>query len=156
MSRSFKEVLASFKKDIACGFQAQKNLVDISAKYLGELEAAYDGGGVGGINYSTDEQDTGLKWIDGSAIYQKTINFGALPSSSTTKSVEHGISNMAYIVNIFGVTTDGTNMFPIMLTDDSSTGIVRLLMNKTNLQVWTGTDRSSYSAYITIQYTKSA
>lgn len=26
----------------------------------------------GGINYSTTEQDTGLKWIDGRSIYQKT------------------------------------------------------------------------------------
>lgn len=26
----------------------------------------------GGVNYSTDEQDSGLKWIDGSTIYQKT------------------------------------------------------------------------------------
>lgn len=31
------------------------------------------GGGGGGINYSLDEQDTGLKWIDGRTIYQKTI-----------------------------------------------------------------------------------
>lgn len=29
----------------------------------------------GGVNYSTSEQDTGLKWTDGKAIYQKTINF---------------------------------------------------------------------------------
>lgn len=26
-----------------------------------------------GIDYSTDEQDTGIKWIDGKALYQKTI-----------------------------------------------------------------------------------
>lgn len=26
----------------------------------------------GGINYSTTEQDTGLKWLDGRSIYQKT------------------------------------------------------------------------------------
>ena len=27
----------------------------------------------GGIDYTTEEQDTGLKWIDGRTIYQKTI-----------------------------------------------------------------------------------
>ena len=27
----------------------------------------------GGINYSTEEQDTGLKWLNGEAIYQKTF-----------------------------------------------------------------------------------
>ena len=29
----------------------------------------------GGIDYSTSEQDTGLKWIDGKSIYQKTFSF---------------------------------------------------------------------------------
>jgi hypothetical protein len=33
-----------------------------------------EGSGGGGINYSTEEQDTGLKWIDGKPIYQKTIS----------------------------------------------------------------------------------
>lgn len=30
------------------------------------------GGGAGGIDYSETEQDTGLKWIDGKTVYQKT------------------------------------------------------------------------------------
>lgn len=29
----------------------------------------------GGVDYSLSEQDTGLKWIDGKKIYQKTISF---------------------------------------------------------------------------------
>lgn len=29
----------------------------------------------GGVNYSTSEQDTGLKWIDGKTIYQKSVVF---------------------------------------------------------------------------------
>lgn len=33
------------------------------------------GSGGGGINYSTEEQDTGLLWIDGRHIYQKTYVF---------------------------------------------------------------------------------
>lgn len=28
----------------------------------------------GGVSYSTEEQDTGLKWIDGKSIYQITID----------------------------------------------------------------------------------
>lgn len=34
-----------------------------------------DGSTSGGVNYSTEEQDTGLKWIDGRTIYQKTFVF---------------------------------------------------------------------------------
>ena len=30
--------------------------------------------GGGGIDYSTEEQDTGIKWLDGRKIYQKTYN----------------------------------------------------------------------------------
>ena len=36
-----------------------------------------DGGGdtpAGGVDYSTEEQDTGLKWLDGKSIYQITID----------------------------------------------------------------------------------
>lgn len=32
------------------------------------------GSGGGGINYSTEEQDTGLLWVDGRKIYQKTYS----------------------------------------------------------------------------------
>lgn len=41
-------------------------------------------GGGGGVNYSTEEQATGLKWIDGSAIYQKTFDLNVSESGSTS------------------------------------------------------------------------
>ena len=44
------------------------------------------------MDYSTSEVDTGYTWTDGSPIYKKTINIGALPNA-TTKSVAHNISN---------------------------------------------------------------
>lgn len=34
-----------------------------------------DGSTGGGVDYSTEEQDTGLKWVDGRTIYQKTYVF---------------------------------------------------------------------------------
>lgn len=48
-----------------------------------------DGGdtpAAGGINYSTEEQDTGLKWIDGKEIYQITLTgtTGAVASTGIT------------------------------------------------------------------------
>lgn len=39
----------------------------------------------GGINYSTDEQDTGLKWIDDRAVYQKTF------TGSTAANTDHTV-----------------------------------------------------------------
>lgn len=37
----------------------------------------------GGISYSTEEQDTGLTWIDGSKIYQKTFTSSYVTVSGT-------------------------------------------------------------------------
>lgn len=44
--------------------------------YNGHLQSTKGGGGSsgGGVDYSTTEQNTGLKWIDGKPIYQRTFN----------------------------------------------------------------------------------
>lgn len=34
---------------------------------------SYDGGGSGGLDYSTSEQDTGRKWIDGETVYCRSF-----------------------------------------------------------------------------------
>ena len=50
-----------------------------------EIKTGSGGGGKGGVDYSTEEQDTGLKWIDGKTIYSKTIDCGvnyAIPQGS--------------------------------------------------------------------------
>lgn len=59
-----------------------------------------------GQDYSTTEQDTGAKWIDGKAIYKKTINFGVMPNNAT-KGVAHGISSLYDIVRYEAATSTG-------------------------------------------------
>lgn len=53
----------------------------------------------GGIDYSTEEQDTGQKWIDGRTIYQKTI---ITPFSTNTQSnnVYYGQINLSSFLDI--------------------------------------------------------
>ena len=62
------------------------------------------------INYSTDEQDTGLNWIDNKNIYQKTIVY-TNPEllSPGYHQVEHNIENIDSIIkiNIMYVRNDG-------------------------------------------------
>ena len=41
----------------------------------------------GGVDYSTNEQDTGLKWIDGRTIYQRTYQNIALNHGSWTNGI---------------------------------------------------------------------
>lgn len=43
--------------------------------YWVKISVPSDDSSGGGINYSTEEQDTGLKWIDGKTIYQKSYIF---------------------------------------------------------------------------------
>lgn len=111
-------------------------------------------GVLGGINYSVAEQDTGLKWIDGKKIYQKTINFGNLPNK-TTKNIAHGISNLKRVIHISATWIQSETYSGSLETmgGDGDNG-VDIYVNATNLSIITSTDRSNRFAYITVQYTK--
>ena len=110
--------------------------------------------------YSTDEKVVGT-WIDGKPIYQKTISCGALVNSSS-KAVEHGITNFDMAVKMFGFTihSNGTSMLLLPYIDDNDTGNdISLSVNRgsstlyisnrkySNASAWTNT-------YVTLQYTK--
>ena len=77
---------------IAGGLKGIKDIID----------TIEPGGGAGGIDYSTEEQDTGLKWIDGSPVYQKTIS---IPSLAFTTDIPHGISNYKQVVDVMVIST---------------------------------------------------
>lgn len=103
-------------------------------------------GGGGGVNYSYTEQDTGLTWVDGKHIYQKTIEY-------TNSSVDLTSLNIDNVVDIGGVSylIDGTVF--LLNTYASS-------QHNTNIDISNNTLRLSMSgwtfakAYITIWYTK--
>ena len=50
----------------------------------------------GGLNYSTSEQDTGLKWTDGKSIYQKTFELasGTISSGSLAVATQTGVDTV--------------------------------------------------------------
>ena len=104
--------------------------------------------------YSTEEQQVGV-WTDGKPLYQKTIDFGALPNNAT-KSVAHGISNINHVVMIEGYATNETQFFPMPFTNNETAGSqVCVYVSKTNVSIRTSVDRSAYTkCFITLQYTK--
>lgn len=108
-------------------------------------------------NYSTVEQDTGITWIDGKTIYKKTISVGNLPNASS-KTVAHGISNIATIVNLEGgATTDAGSFMPFNITrPDGATLGIGAYATVNNILIYTGTDRSGMTGYVTLYYTKSS
>lgn len=113
--------------------------------------------GVPTVHYSTDEKVVGT-WIDGSTIYEKTINFGALPNANT-KQVNHSISDIDFIWIADGFANNPTsgftqqlNMSGLAIGDQFTFGV-----NKTYVQCITNSNRSAYTnCFVTVRYIKSS
>lgn len=115
------------------------------------------------INYSQSEQNTGIKWIDGKDIYQKSVVITSLPSTAgSSVTYAHDISNVESIIGIESIIEwpDGTratldrvgianNMIDYM-------SCITMTANATSIFITTGTDRHTLSAVVTLKYTKTS
>ena len=111
------------------------------------------------MDYSTVEVDTGTKWIDGSIIYKKTINFGTLPNA-TNKTVNHNISNLGRVIKSEGwAYSSGSSLF-VMIPAVSVSAVangISLGVTDTLVKVSSGSDQTAFTeCYITLYYTKSS
>lgn len=61
----------------------------------------FKSGGSSGINYSTEEQDTGLKWIDGRTVYQKTYH-GYASAGQNYTILQEGFSSDNELIGFDG------------------------------------------------------
>lgn len=104
-------------------------------------------------SYSTSEVDTGTTWIDDFTIYKKTIDIGALPDTDT-KTVAHGITGFVMLIDVAGSFSDGINSAPLPYSSPTTTKNIQVYVDGTNINIVTGEDRSSYSGYVTLYYTK--
>ena len=110
--------------------------------------------------YSTStEKKVGI-WIDGKPIYRKTIDMGSMPNA-TYKYVNHNISNIDEIVNIYGImrnpsnhTTTPLNMHGVSgIYGDNTVAVCRA--DRERATVACNVDYSTNNvAYITLEYTK--
>ena len=109
-------------------------------------------------SYSTSEQATRYKWIDGKTIYKKTINVAPLPNA-TMKTINHNISSMDRVIShdATAIVTSSGIYYPLPHVDPGATsGAIRLSIDKTSITITAGSDRSIFDfAYVTIYYTKS-
>lgn len=104
--------------------------------------------------YSTTEIRIGT-WLN-KPLYRKVINFGALPNSST-KTVTTGLSNVVY-VRYYGYATDGTYYWNLNVPrpiSGNAYGIGCYISNN-SIVMECGTDKSSNSAYVVVEYTKNS
>lgn len=109
------------------------------------------------MDYSTTEINTGAKWIDGSAIYKKSVYISALPNAGNG-SYSAGISNLSKVLKVEGIyyNNSGT-FFPANTERPNATIGVGTYFENGDICIYTGTsDRSAYSGYVTLYYTKSS
>lgn len=116
------------------------------------------GGGEGtgvAVDYSTEEQWTGKRWIDGKKIYQKTLYLEGFPNNSA-RAYPHNIDSMETVVDFSGVYHVENGKFQPLPRVSSSTSIVALTADLENVSIKTyvsSTDYPAAKAYVTLQYT---
>ena len=88
---------------------------------------AYFYGGImqGGVkDYSTDEIDTGVKWVDGKTIYRKVIIIDS-PAKGTNQLIDIGASGtIDKLIRIWGMGISSTGAYPMPTIATSDNNIV--------------------------------
>ena len=129
-----------------------------NGKVLGVVNGAWNkmDAPAGGVNYSTTEQSTGLTWVDGSPIYQKTILVNSLDYGGT-RSVEHGIENLATVIDARGIGTIDNALTILPYTQGTNQSTIRIdTFGATTFNVTIGTTFSTnlLNSAFTLLYTK--
>ena len=123
------------------------------------IESLKTSKGGSNIDYSTEEQNTGLKWINGKPIYQKTLayKFTVLPNENV---VDINVDDLEQVINYNAILTkvDGNMPVPNFISDDG-TKYVKYAIFKNNghwyISGYGNRDIiNDYNGYVTIQYTK--
>lgn len=107
------------------------------------------------LDYSTEEQDTGIKWIDGKPLYQKTIIVTSIVSGANI--INHNISNIDRIVNMSGTFFATNNSSPIPNEiSDNAWSLNMYDFGLTSFSLSIGSNWVQYFDHIqvTMQYTK--
>lgn len=109
----------------------------------------------GTVDYSLTEHEIGT-WVDGTTLYEKTVNCGAMPNN-TTKNVAHSIINLDTVVQMYGMMKSANQQTPLPNVDSSAmTNQISLSINATDIILRSSGNWSTFSGYVTVRYTKSA
>lgn len=113
-----------------------------------------------GHHYSTEEHVVGT-WVDGKPLYEKVVDFGALPNA-TTKDLNHNIADIDTVFIVGGYAKNTTSGFVQQLnvpvpsnnqTDMQSQWYFGV--TATYIRCFTLADRTAYDeCKVILQYTK--
>lgn len=97
------------------------------------------------------DAETPIYKIGDDVVYRKVVDFGALPNN-TDKTVDHGIANYGTTIYVKGM------MYTSSVTSygEDLTGVARVDSRSTGVKIITSEDFSSYTAKVTIHYTKTS
>jgi hypothetical protein len=107
------------------------------------------------VNITTGSEVATNEYIDGKRVYKKRIDCGYLPNA-TYKNIAHGldIAN-CNIIDIRGIARKGTSIRTIpSVSTGNATYNISSYIDGNQLTLETGIDRSEYTAYVDIYYTK--
>lgn len=153
---TIKEVLANFKKELGNTLQAQKNIVDVTQKYIGLLENAETEGGSGDVTYSTTTEQKVGKWIDGKDLFVKVIQPTITSTTTVNGDIKYGSFSLAdYLTGVDMAMFDVGKSY--MKTSTTATrGFMTIYYEKDSgdVTVMTFFSRSEVPADIVVYYTK--
>lgn len=141
--------------DIADAIREQTG--DSEPIQLSSFANAISGISGGSHTYSETEQEVGT-WIDGSPVYEKVVDLGALPNN-TTKNVAHGISNLGRVIQAELTADNGSNWITIPYATTNNTDLkyqLGFFITDTNIAIKSEWDRSTFSGYAILRYTKAS
>ena len=105
--------------------------------------------------YSETETRTNKIWIDGKPIYRKVFYKDSLPNNAEAYW-SAPITNIGLVTDIYGISYSGVITHPLPYSNPDTTLCIGILYDYEyqHITVRTGTDRSAYEGYITVEYTK--
>lgn len=115
----------------------------------------------GGTDYSTSEQDTGTKWLDGKTIYKQTFVKASVAAGSTATSITHNIAGLSQVVaHESTVKRSNGEWLPMPFAHIIDTFEISLLVSPTIIEMtpgtsWNGVGNEALSDMtVTLYYTK--
>jgi hypothetical protein len=114
--------------------------------------------GGGGIDWTDQEQNTGLRFRVGAVdqpIYRKTVALGRLPAANQAVVYQHNIINLGLVTHMYGsaVTSIGTTI-PIPNVDQGNAGHIGVIVRTADLTIAVQADRSTMYGWLTLEYIK--
>lgn len=107
--------------------------------------------------YSTSEVKTKSNWIDNKPIYRKVVSF-TTGNSAGDLGVNHNISNLDKVINVYGYLYDGTGSyfpFPSLYRDMNGSNLIAVYRVDTGSIIITyGSSRTNKIGHVILEYTK--